>query len=151
MWKEYPLDSRYLVSDDGVIRGIYGKFLKPAPTTGGYLTVYVSGKTRKVAHVVAETWIGPRPEGMEVAHLDGDNQNNNSSNLAYVTHSENERHKTAHGTSAHGERNGRAKLTDEQVKRIRELLFKGVNQVDIAISFGITQGYVSAIKRGVNR
>ena len=148
--KEYPGDPRYLVYTDGTIVGQRGCILKPAPVTGGYLTVNIAGKTRKVAHIVAETWLGPRPNGYQVAHLDGNNKNNNASNLKYVTRSENERHKVGHGTSSHGERNGRAKLTKQQVEEIRKLLSQNVKQKDIASRFGITQGHVSAIKRGAN-
>lgn len=39
------------------------------------------------------------------------------------------------------------KLDEEQVGRIRAMLRAGVHQADIALEFGITQGYVSAIKR----
>ena len=150
MWREYPSDQRYLVSDKGAIRGARGWILKSAPVTGGYLTVNVSGHTRKVAHIVAETWIGPRPDGHEVAHVDGNNQNNKSSNLKYETKSENERDKVRHGTSNHGSRNGRSKLTDADVKEIRELLSNGVTQKTIAEKFRITQGNVSRIKRGLS-
>jgi hypothetical protein len=43
-----------------------------------------------------------------------------------------------------GERNGRAKLTPEQVQAIRAASGR---QVDIAAAFGVTQTTVSAIKR----
>jgi len=150
MYKAYPGDTRYLVSDNGVVIGPRGWHLKPAPVTGGYLTVNVAGKTRKVAHLVAESFIGPRPVGLEVAHLDGDNTNNAVENLAYVTKAENEAHKIAHGTSNHGEGNGRAKLTEKEVVRLREMIFAGYTQKFIAQVFSITQGHVSSIKRGVS-
>lgn len=148
--KEYPGDSRYLVYADGTIVGQRGWILKPGSTTGGYLTVNIAGKTKKVAHIVAETWLGKRPDGYQVAHLDGNNQNNNVSNLKYVTRSENERHKVNHGTSNHGERNGRAKLTEKQIEQIKKLLKDKIRQIDIAARFGISQGHVSAINRGAN-
>ncbi|MEV0646080.1 NUMOD4 motif-containing HNH endonuclease [Phytomonospora sp. NPDC050363] len=55
-------------------------------------------KTREVHRLVAAAFLGPRPEGMEVRHLDGDKQNPHVSNLAYGTPSENARDKRRHGT-----------------------------------------------------
>ena len=39
--------------------------------------------------LVALTWIGPRPEGMEIDHLNGDILNWSADNLEYVTPAEN--------------------------------------------------------------
>ena len=41
-----------------------------------------------VHRVVAECWHGPRPEGMQVDHIDRDSLNNDWHNLRYVTKSE---------------------------------------------------------------
>ena len=42
--------------------------------------------TQYVHHVVAEAFLGPRPCGLVVRHMDGDRENNAASNLAYVTY-----------------------------------------------------------------
>lgn len=59
------------------------------------------GKQRATpVHVlVALAFHGPRPEGMEVRHLDGTRTNNRPENLAWGTHSENMQDKVAHGTA----------------------------------------------------
>lgn len=150
MWKKLTEDERYWVSDNGAVKGARGRVLKQHPVMG-YLAVSIAGKTRKVHHLVAEAFIGPRPEGKVVSHLDGDVTNNGVENLSYVTPSENEQHKVTHGTSAHGERNGRAKLSDAEVAWIRLYIDAGVKQTSVAEWFGITQGHVSAIKRGATR
>ena len=46
-------------------------------------------KKRTVHSLVAEAFIGPRPVGKEVHHINGDKTDNRPANLAYVTHSEN--------------------------------------------------------------
>lgn len=47
-----------------------------------------------------------------------------------------------------GERHPSAKLSDEDVARIRDRLQLGHRQVDIAADFGVTQTRISQIKRG---
>lgn len=55
--------------------------------------------TRSVHTLVALTYLGAPPEGMEVRHLDGDPSNNTLSNLRYGTHSENQQDQLIHGTN----------------------------------------------------
>jgi hypothetical protein len=62
-------------------------------TKGGYYTVqpYLNGKRymRYIHSLVAETFIGPRPIGMEIDHIDADKSNNKASNLQYITRKQN--------------------------------------------------------------
>lgn len=55
----------------------------------GYRTVGVDGRTHTVHALVARAFIGPRPDGLLVRHLDDDKINNRPENLAYGTHVEN--------------------------------------------------------------
>lgn len=54
------------------------------------LNVNIAKKIRKVYihKVVAECWLGAKPEGYEVDHIDRNSLNNNWTNLRYVTRSE---------------------------------------------------------------
>lgn len=45
--------------------------------------------TKYIHGLVAEAFLGPRPEGYQVDHKDGNRSNNHVSNLEYVTHREN--------------------------------------------------------------
>ena len=60
-----------------------------------YITPTVSlykdrnGKQRVIAHLVCEAFHGPRPEGSQCMHLDGNPQNNCENNLAWGTIHEN--------------------------------------------------------------
>lgn len=75
----------------------------PRNVQGGYPIVTLSADgvstTRQVHVAVAAAFIGPRPEGMQVAHGDGDPSNNRAENLRYATPSENEADKLRHGTN----------------------------------------------------
>lgn len=109
-WRPVPgYDGLYEVSDEGNVRSLHGQYGRPGPrplaqpvSVRGYqaVTMYRNGgqATCKVHNLVAETFIGPRPSGLEVRHLDGNPLNNAVSNLAYGTHSENTLDSVRHGT-----------------------------------------------------
>ena len=58
----------------------------------GYYATFVNIKkkvTRVMIHkVVAECWLGDKPDGFEIDHIDRNTHNNHYSNLRYVNHSE---------------------------------------------------------------
>ena len=71
-----------------------GKILNSFPKGNGYLALSLLSQDHKrqqafVAHLVAEAWIGPRPGGFQIDHMDGDKRNNAAWNLRYVTPWEN--------------------------------------------------------------
>lgn len=63
--------------------------------THNYCVVRIRHRRYSVHNLVAETFIGPIPEGMEVDHIDRDPTNNAVCNLRICTHKENMRN-TAH-------------------------------------------------------
>lgn len=79
-----------------------GGLLKQSPNgRGGRLEVNLTKngaqKVRRVHRLVAEAFHGPRPEGMETCHRDGDVTNNHASNLYYGTHKQNMEDMIRHG------------------------------------------------------
>lgn len=87
-WKPVPGAPGYLVSTEGEIRHVRsGKARKPyRHKNGAYCVVlYVNreSKTFRVHTVVAEAFIGPRPEGKGVRHRDNDQANCRLANLYY--------------------------------------------------------------------
>lgn len=101
---------------------------------------------RKLIHsLVLNAFVGPKPEGMECRHLDGDPGNAKVSNLAWGTPTQNHADKRCHGTSNAGSRNPMAKLTAQDVRSIRELSKTGMSQRLIAKQFGISQPAVSNV------
>lgn len=88
----------YEISEDGrIFRNAKSKkqikiTLDTHHSDKGYYTAFVCFKgkvTRCPIHkLVAECWLGDKPEGMQVDHIDRNSRNNHYTNLRYVTHSE---------------------------------------------------------------
>lgn len=99
------------------------KILALLENQDGYFKVLLSknGKTtnKLVSTLVAEAFLGPRPEGLLVLHNDGNPKNNYVSNLRYGTQRENMQDSIKHGTRPHGRAHKSAKLTEQQVREIR--------------------------------
>lgn len=102
-------------------RGYGRRELTQEPDQYGYLKVriYRSGRrVRKQAHLmVCLAWHGERPSpAHEVRHLDGSRTNNDASNLAWGTRSENALDRQAHGTCKAAE-NGRLSAWKLRISR----------------------------------
>lgn len=75
-----------------VIEGKYyynNKEVKESFNSQGYSRLYIDGKARRTHRLIAIKYI-PNPLGLKnVDHIDGNKNNNNKSNLRWVTSSEN--------------------------------------------------------------
>jgi len=85
---------------------------------------------------------------MEGRHLDGNKMNNHVSNLAWGTTTQNRHDRILHGTSSEGEKNGCAKLTDDEVLEIRRRAKNGERQKLLANEFQMS---ISAVEHIVQR
>lgn len=92
--KEHPTlgvivreDGTILAPDGGRSRGFHWTFGCPRPD--GYLVVSIRGRQYLVHRLVAETFIGPIPEGHEIDHINRDRSDNSADNLRIVSHREN--------------------------------------------------------------
>lgn len=126
-----------------------GRVLKPLPDRRGYQSVVLWCKfveKRTFIHkLVAAAFIGPRPDGLAVNHIDHDPTNNRAANLEYVTNRDNTHHAMKAGRMAHGERHGSAKLTADQIIDIRAA--SGITQRELAAKYGVGQMTINAILR----
>lgn len=110
-WKPVPVPGyghAYQVSDNGQVRSVArkhtsGRVLRVGSNSRGYsiAVLCIDGVRagRSVHRLVAEAFIGPAPEGMQVCHRDGDKTNNAVGNLYYGTPSQNELDKIRHGAN----------------------------------------------------
>ncbi|MCU1299725.1 MAG: hypothetical protein JWQ87_9 [Candidatus Sulfotelmatobacter sp.] len=87
-------EGRYFINEDGDVLTV--KKMVKIYNRGGYATVgfYRQGiaRWRTVHSLVAEVFIGPRPENLLINHRDGNKKNNNVANLEYCTGRENVHH-----------------------------------------------------------
>lgn len=100
-WRDVPsLNGEFQATDEGLLCRIKrngqpfkGLLLRPRINKHGYPQVAVTAAGRKmwipVHRLIAETFIGPRPYGMQIDHIDGNKRNNAARNLEYVTGGEN--------------------------------------------------------------
>ena len=130
---------QYRVASDGTVYGPRGFALRGHTLPDGYMRVTVAGRHILRHVLVAETFMGPKPDGMQVNHLDGDKSNNRVDNLEYVTPAENTRHSiSVLGTErAPGEKNANARLTARDVREMRRLHASGIPATRVGEQFGI--------------
>jgi HNH endonuclease len=104
--------------------------------------------TMNVHRLVSEAFIGVKPTGLVVRHLDGNKLNNSAANLAYGTVAENNADKVRHGTSSAGERNPRAKISATAAAQIRAQHANGVTAKSLATEYGLSASTVHRIVAG---
>lgn len=112
------------------------------------VTLSRSGKrvSQRVHCLVLQSFVGPRPPGMEACHFpDRDQTNNRLDNLRWDTKKSNERDKVFHKTSNRGERNGSAKLDRSQVIEIRKRKEAGVTYRELAEKYGVSLSAIQQI------
>jgi predicted RNA binding protein YcfA (HicA-like mRNA interferase family) len=149
-WRSIPEFEGYQVSSLGNIRGIdrlrkgrnglritRGKELKKVLNKKGYPEVRLRKQgchTRLVHKLVASAFM-IKPEGCtQINHINGVKTDNRVINLQWVNQSENQLHAYRLGLqpSRSGEGNGRAKLTDKTVTRIKILYNNGSSIVEVS-------------------
>lgn len=127
--------------------------LKLCPDSTEYLGFRVSlnnrGQRLRIHSLILTCFIGPAPPGHESLHYNGDRQDNRLANLRWGTRSQNMKDAVRHGTHVRGP--GKDKLTDDQVREIRELGRRGKFGTEIAPMFGISPSHANMILRGVTR
>jgi hypothetical protein len=150
----------YEISDLGRIRRVvkqtskkFNRTLKCRVGTAGYRYCSLSelGKTytKYVHHLVAETFVGPRPTNYDVSHENDDKLDNRACNLKYRTQADNTRRAYENGliAVARGETHTYAKLTEVKVREIRKRFAEGESGNKLAGVFGVTSGAIGAIIR----
>ena len=150
VWKPTFYSDKYEVSSLGKVRRI-GKIdcLKiNYDSTGGYGRVNI-GKSMVVHKIVALTFIGNRPDGMDINHIDGDKKNNSIDNLQFVTRSENCRQACNEQglRKMYGKHHNKTRLSPEDIKTIKERISKGDKNVRIAEEYNVDASTISQIKR----
>ena len=136
------IDPNYVVSDAGHIRRATRRTaLVPTAGKKGYLRVRLGRRTMSVASIVAHSFLGSRPDGLEVNHKNGVKADNRASNLEYVSRSENMLHAFATGLKdpVKGEHNGQAKSTEMFIRVVRRAVAMGLGKKPLARMLGVNR------------
>lgn len=142
----------YEVSDMGNLRRS-ATAVKCVPVKDGYLGGSLCRSNKKknfrIHCLVAEAFLGERPEKYDVNHIDGDKTNNAVSNLEYITAGENQLHAFRLGLKSplRGEKHPHAKITERQA---REIIEKSphVSTASLVSEYGISDATVRDIALG---
>lgn len=111
----------------------------------GYGYIWTDIKLRRVHQVAYERKHGPIPKGKWVLHHCDNPKCGNPDHLFLGDNKSNVADKVAKGRHAFGERNGRANLTEADIRQIRRDYALGERQVDLAKRFGVHQTHISLI------
>lgn len=152
---KYGLSSQYLGC---VINGKWGIIRKrkvEARDAFGYyrISAVVNGKRLecKAHRLVWQYFFGDIPKGMQINHKNGKKDDNRPENLEVVTPKENGSHAARIGLYPVGEKNGRAKLTETQVREMRKIYdeskYTKHKRKDLAKRFGISETHILYIVR----
>ena len=159
VWKDIPgYEDRYQVSNLGRVRSLPhkvrgrcpsgtefwrvspGKMLRPGRMPSGHLSVSLGRHNSLCVHyLVLLAFVGPRPDGYDVCHIDGNPENNTLENLRYDTRTENILDVFRNGGMWR-------KLTLKDIEEIDDLLSRGLSGVEISARYNVSQSTVSMIK-----
>lgn len=161
VWKPIPeYEGLYEVSNYGRVRRLAGspkcnktRILNPPLSAYGYRFIFLWKKGIEdsfyVHRLVLAAFIGPRPDGLEVNHKNGNKSDNRLENLEYVTRHQNEMHSLyvlGNITKIrHGEMHKDAKLTETKVREIRAQIGK-VGVRELGRRYGVDQRVIRDIR-----
>lgn len=154
-WKQYN-DTNYFVSNFGKVYSVLSDKILKEDSSSRYqtVTIYHDGKklTTRVHRMVGEMFLKKNFDSLEINHIDGNKLNNRVDNLEWVTSLENLQHALDTGLRIplKGVDHHNAKLDEFKVLEIKRLLESNkYSQQEIADLYGITQGPISDINKGI--
>ncbi len=158
-WLPIPgYEGRYCVSDHGNVMsmsymgtGLPG--LISFSLSRGYRSIELqTGPIKKrftVHRLVMMAFVGPRPNGMHINHIDGVKTNNRRENLEYITPSENQKHSHRIGLQSNvGENHSQAVLNEAKVRSIRRKAKAGMSKHALAAEFGVSYSAIHYVING---
>jgi hypothetical protein len=155
-WSMIPgFEGIYEASTEGQIRRIgratgarAGRVKTLSSHNAGYLATHLyrdNVESSALVHrLIAETFLGPIPDGHEVNHKNGIKTDNRLCNIEIITHRGNVDHAIATGLQdVRGERNPQAKLTRSLVEAIRADYRPGTfGYKRLAVKYGVSWGTI---------
>lgn len=156
-WRDIPgYDGDYKVSSSGRVRSYKSGSCRELSLClnrqRGYLYVALcrGGKLKNhtVHSLVLLAFVGPRPEGFECCHNDGNRTNNALSNLRWDTKKANQADKTAHNTALIGYDSPMSKLSKEDCAAILSAIASGAPPSRLAVEYEVDPETVRRLLTG---
>jgi len=165
-FKDIPGFPGYRISDTGVVQSKRHRNGKPSCewrvlklwiNNEGYYNVDLRSAVRnrnkvKVHRLVLLAFCGPPPSDAKyyACHRNGIRTDNRLENLYWGTPAQNCHDRKLHGNEPDnsGSRNGSAKLTEQDVRAIRQLVARGAKPTALAKQFGVSRCATWAAARG---
>ncbi len=152
IWKDIPKYPHCEVSNQGRVRykkeplSLIGRKLKryrPIKLAGfGYYQVSINGKTESIHNLVAEAFIGPRPDSSyRCHHIDEDKLNNSPNNLQWLVH--------GHNTIRPPNTGGRRYFYRGELWLMKKLIGNKVPYKTIGKMFKCSTMLIQDVKRGL--
>lgn len=120
-----------------------------ASTDGrGYGAFKLHNQRWRAHRVAYELNVAPIPEGLCIIHLCDNKRCINPHHLAAATHEANMADMKMKERAAHGSKHPKAKLSSEDVAKIRELASRGAYHLDLAEQFGVSRPTITKVING---
>jgi hypothetical protein len=117
-------------------------------TGGGYGYMYLNGKHHRIHRLVYEECFGELQEGLVIRHKCDNRICINPEHLETGSNKDNSMDAVSRKRNAFGSRNGRAKITEEQAKEIKNLLQNGLTVTSVMLRMNLSRKIVRSIKEG---
>lgn len=141
----------YCVAPTGRVFGCRGELRQKVDDRGYHWVTLRSGRRSwcvKVGRLVVEAFIGPKPPGQVVRHMDDDRSNNALENLRYGTVADNAADARRNGRLCEGERHGRSVYTADQIRSVKRLRLEGRTYGEIVGLTGVLRPTVVQVCAG---
>lgn len=132
----------YEIDENGCYNCISGHINK----SGGHAGIYIDGKQYRAHRYIYQKLIGEIPEGQVVRHTCDNPRCINPEHLIIGTHAQNVKDRVERGRSAIGEKHGRSKLTEQEVREIK--FIKSLNNKTLSYIYNVDPKVIRNIKSG---
>lgn len=136
-WATLDANPAYEVSDCGRIR--HGsRIIAGSLHQDGYIYVTISGRQIPVHRLVAQMFLSNPEQKPEINHKDGNKQNNQASNLEWMTSSENQKHAVEQGLQSRPTAVYKGKFSAETRETIKQRWASGETFRALAKDYGVS-------------
>lgn len=151
-WSEIPGAAGYKISNFGNVIGMLGGKYKTPVNHKGYPMIRIPARKfcQSLHKVVADLFIGPRPEGMQINHIDGNKLNSRWDNLEYISCKDNINHAINLGLRERKANLKTGMFDKTQLAVIRHCFAAGFGNQEISRHFRCHHSTISKIRTGIH-